>query len=83
MSPLQQRQARLYQAAHRGSRSIKTELENVRLLLAWEAELLSEGQVATMLGIDRVTLRLMREAAIAEGMKLAEALDIRARGEPR
>ena len=75
MSPKQQRLARLYQGKSRGdSRSYKTELENVQLLLAWEAGDLSEGQVATMLGVDRVSLRMMRDGAKAAGMALAEEL---------
>jgi len=75
MSPKQQRQARLYQGKSRGdSRSHKTELENVQLLLAWEAGDLSEGQVSLALGVDRVSLRMMREGALAAGMKMAEEL---------
>jgi hypothetical protein len=75
VSPKQQRLARLYQGKSRGdSRSYKTELENVQLLLAWEAGDLSEGQVATMLGVDRVSLRMMRDGAKAAGMALAEEL---------
>lgn len=70
-----QRLARLYQGNSRGDRrSYKTELENVQLLLAWESSGLSEGQVAKALNIDRVTLRMMREGAMAAGMTLAEEL---------
>lgn len=69
------RKNRLQQAEHRGSRrSYKTDAENLGLLLLWEAEVLSEGQVAKALDIDRVTLRMMREGAMAEALKLAEAL---------
>lgn len=76
MSPKQQRASRLHQAKHRGSRrSYKTELENALLLLAWEAAELSEGQMVQLLDIDRVTIRVMRLAAIDAGMKLALALD--------
>ena len=75
MTPKQQRQARLAQAKHRNSRrSYKTDAENLGLLLLWEAELLSEGQVAKALGTDRLTVRLMREGAMVEALKLAEAL---------
>ena len=57
MSPKQQRLARLYKSKSRGDRrSYKTELENVQLLLAWEAGDLSEGQVSSILGVDRVSL---------------------------
>lgn len=87
MSPKQQRAARLAQAKHRGSRrSYKTDAEDLGLLLLWEADVLSEGQVAAAFGIDRVTLRLMREGAMADALKLAEALipppDIRSSAAP-
>lgn len=75
MTPKQQRYARIAQAKHRKSRSIKTELENAQLLLAWEAEQLSEGQVASMLDLDRVSLRKLRADAIDAGMQIAQALD--------
>ena len=69
------RRNRLYQAAHRESRrSYKTDAENLGLLLLWEAGELSEGQVARAFDIDRVTLRMMREGAMAEAMKFAEVL---------
>ena len=72
---LSRRKNRLQQAAHRGSRSsYKTDAENLGLLLLWEAAVLSEDQVAKALDIDRVTLRMMREGAMAEAMKMAEAL---------
>jgi len=74
MTPARQRQARTAQAKHRGSVSHKTELENVLLLLAWESEGLSEGQMVAILNIDRVTIRRMREAAIDRAMALAESL---------
>lgn len=75
MTPKQQRQARIAQANHRGSRStIKTELENVLLILAWEAEQLSEEQIARAIDTDRVTIRRMRDAAIDKAMRLADAL---------
>lgn len=69
------RKNRLAQAAHRSSRrSYKTDAENLGLLLLWEAGELSEGQVARALDIDRVTLRMMRDGAMAEAMKFAEML---------
>lgn len=75
MNAKKQRLARLYQGKSRGDRrSYKTELENLQILLAWEAGDLSEGQVANMLDVDRVALRMMREGAIAAGMTLAEEL---------
>lgn len=73
--PLAQRKAREHQAKHRKTRhSYKTEVENLRLLLCWEAEQLSEGQISQLLDIDRVSIRKMRLDAIDEGMRLAEAL---------
>lgn len=42
------------------------------ILLAWEAAALSEGQVAKALGVDRVTAREMKEAAVREGVKALE-----------
>lgn len=68
------RKLRLYQQKHRGGGSLKTELENAYLMLAWEAEELSEGQVASILGTDRLSVRLMREGAIAKAMQVAEGL---------
>ena len=66
---------RMAQQKHRGSkRSPKTELENAHILLAWLNADLSEGQVSKALGIDRVTLRVMRDDAIANGMRLFETL---------
>ena len=70
-----QRKSRQHQAKHRGSaRSYKTELENLQLLLCWEVDQLSEGQVVALLDIDRVTIRKMRLEAIDAGMRLADAL---------
>lgn len=80
MSPKQQRLARLYQGKSRGDRrSYKTELENVQLLLAWEAGELSEGQVSSMLCVDRVSLRMMRDGAKAAGIALFNELTNEAR----
>lgn len=70
-----QRQNRIYQNRHRAShRSYKTELENMHVILAWLAEELSEGQASDALGLDRISLRVMRDGAIAQGLKLVEAL---------
>ena len=80
MSARQQRQMRIYKNKSRGdSRSYKTELENVQMLLAWESGDLSEGQLSRALGIDRVTLRMMRDGALASGVKIAG--DLLAKGE--
>ncbi len=66
---------RLAQAKHRGSkRSYKTELENAQIMMAWLNADLSEGQAARILGMERVALRVMRDDAIAEGIRLAEKL---------
>lgn len=75
MTPVAQRKSRMAQAKHRGTKvSLKTEVENLRLLLCWEAEYLSEGQMVRLLDIDRVSIRRMRAGAIDEGMKLADAI---------
>ena len=75
MTPAAKRQARAYQAQHRGTkRSHVTELEDALLVLAWEAELLSEGQVSHLLDVDRVTLRRRREAMLDRAMSLAESI---------
>jgi hypothetical protein len=75
MTPADKRRARAYQAKHRGTkRSHVTELEDALIMLAWEAELLSEGQVSHLLDVDRVTLRLRREAMLDGATKLAEAM---------
>jgi hypothetical protein len=72
---LTRRKNRLQQAEHRGSRrSYKTDAENLCLLLLWEAGELSEGQVARALNTDRLTVRLIREGAMAEAMKFAEVM---------
>jgi hypothetical protein len=69
------REMRIYQAKRRGSkRSYKTELENVLILLAWEAAALSEGQVSSLLGVDRVEARIMRERAIKLGVQTFSSL---------
>ncbi len=75
MSTIAKRRAdRISQQKSRGGGSIKTELENAYLMLAWEAEQLSEGQVASILGTDRLSVRLMREGAIARALQVAEGL---------
>lgn len=72
---LKKRRARFYQAKHRGSTSRETELENALLILCWEGEQLSEGQLSKMLDLDRVSIRKMRHDFLDRGMKIAEALD--------
>ena len=81
MTPAEQRAARIAQAKHRGSKaSHKTELENVLLMLAWEAEVLSEGQLSHILDTDRVSIRKMRLDLIDQATKLAESLYGRSTG---
>jgi hypothetical protein len=73
------RRDRFYQQKHRGSKqSYVTEVENLRILLAWEAGELSEGQVARYLNIDRVDLRDMKIGAIARGLELVNIRRINA-----
>lgn len=57
-----------------GRKDEREELGVISLLLCWEAEELSEGQMSSLLDLDRVTLRQMRLDAIAAGMKLAAAM---------
>lgn len=75
MNQRQQREARIAQAKHRGTReSAKTVLENTLLMLAWEAEVLSEGQVSRLLRLDRVSVREMRLDLLDRATALADAL---------
>lgn len=68
-----QRLDRLAQQRHRGSRrSYVTEIENLQVLLAWEAGELSEGQVATVLKMDRVSVRELRREAVRLGSQRVE-----------
>jgi hypothetical protein len=60
---------RLAQQKHRGSkRSFVTEIEDLKILLAWECGELSEGQVSKALKIDRISARKMRDDFVAEGI---------------
>lgn len=70
-----QRAARVAQAKHRGTKaSHKTAMENTLLILAWEATILSEGQVVRILDLDRVSVRKMRIDMLDAATKLAESL---------
>lgn len=64
------RKDRFYQQRHRGSRrSYVTEIENLNVLVAWQAGTLSEGQAAKRLNVDRLSLREMRDTAIECALK--------------
>ena len=65
---------RAAQARHRGGGSLKTDLENACILLAWAEGHLSEGQVAAVFDTDRLTVRRMRDDAVQLGMGVAGAL---------
>lgn len=66
---------RLAKQKQRGSlKSYVTELEDLKICLAWEAAELTEGQAARALGYDRVTLRNIRYEAIRAGRDLYEQL---------
>ena len=70
-----QRKYREYQAKSRGDRiSYKTELENVQILLAYEASDLSEGQASNVLGVGRIEFRKMLSDARTAGYVLANEL---------
>lgn len=47
---------------------------DLKVLLALEATQLSEGQASKVIGVDRVTLRTMRDDTIAEGLALADRM---------
>lgn len=51
-----------------------TDGQKIGLLLLFEAGVLSEGQVAKALGIDRVALRVMHEGVMAAALEMAEQL---------
>jgi hypothetical protein len=75
MTPAQRRAARIAQAKHRGTKeSHRTQFENALLMLAWEAEILSEGQLSHILDTDRVSIRKMRLDLLDQATKLAESL---------
>ena len=62
------RSDRIAQQKHRGSkRSYVTEIENLQIIIAWQAGELSEGMAAKIMGVDRLTLRTMRDKAISAG----------------
>lgn len=73
---LRKRYNRQAQQKHRGVArlSANDRLENVLILLAWEAGELSEGQVVAALGADRLQQRSDRIDAIKLGAELGRAL---------
>lgn len=80
MDDAKRRAARIAQAKHRGTKaSHKTDLENTLIMLAWEAEMLSEGQCSRMLDMDRVSLRKLRMDTLDRAMAFAESIDAPAR----
>lgn len=75
MTPRELRTSRDYQARRRGkSGSLKNELENTLLMLAWEAEVLSEGQIGKILKMDRIAVRDLRMAMLNKAEVLANNL---------
>lgn len=72
---IKNRQMRAYQAKHRGTKnSYATQFENATIVLAWLDGSLSEGQVAKVLGVDRLDARDLRERLVARGVELGGAL---------
>src|SRR5688572_15925777 len=70
---LKRKKDREYQAKHRGSkRSYVTEIEQLKVLLAWEAGRLSEGWAAKVLNLDRVSLRDLRLNFLEEQETIGE-----------
>lgn len=56
----------------------------LRVLVAWEAGELSEGQATTALGVSRVVARGLKEQAVADGVRvhseIAAALKLKSAG---
>lgn len=72
---VKRRSDRLAQQKHRkGKASYVTEIENLQIILAWEAGELSEGQAAKALRVERVALRDLRRIAVNSGAALAGRL---------
>lgn len=72
---VKRRLGRAYQRRCRGGkRSAQDEVDNLKMLLAWEDAEVSEGMICRVLGLDLVSLREMRMKAVAEGRALAYAL---------
>ena len=69
------RRMRGYQEAHRGIvAGAQTNYENAAIIASWLAGDLTEGQVATAFGIDRMRAREMRDDVLRFGMGLASEL---------
>ena len=64
------RYMRVYQAKRRGSTSYKTIVEDLRVILGYEAGELSEGQACRLMGTDPVSFRQQREAEIEKSVEL-------------
>jgi predicted ArsR family transcriptional regulator len=68
-----QRSDRLAQVRHRNSkRSYVTEIENLKICLAWACGELSEGQASKALGLDRVSARGHLAQLVEDGRALVE-----------
>ncbi len=66
-----QRYDRLAQQKSRSNkRSYVTEVENLQIILAWQAGKISEGVAAREIGVDRLQLRTMRDNATQHGVHL-------------
>jgi hypothetical protein len=59
------------QKARNSKRSYVTEIEDLQIIVAWLYGDLSEGRAARALGVDRVSLRTMRDAAVYAGVATA------------
>lgn len=69
--PAVTRYNRLAQQKHRGGkRSYVTQIEDLKICLAWESGELSEGQATKAMGYDRVTCRGIQQDAIKAGREL-------------
>lgn len=72
---VKRRLMREYQRKCRGGkRSYRTETEDLKLMLAWQAGELSEGQISRIWNCGRVEARERIDTARLEGADLGEAL---------
>ena len=69
-----QAQKKWREARKRQKLSLKTELENAQIMLAWECGLLSEGQVCAALGLGQIEARTLRDSTMTAGQEIGSAL---------
>lgn len=73
--PAKSKRARQIERAGKNWEPPRSVMEiQLMVLAAFLATELSEGQASKVLGVDRVTLRTMRDYAVLQGLELAEHL---------